>query len=93
MDKFMALSLVLLGIVIGLGYAVACGSGDDDKSTVGPMLPGVGVAMAQSGRGAWEVMRWDTQLGEFGMPAQLPPGWSPLSNDSGALLWVARCAQ
>jgi hypothetical protein len=95
MDKFKALSLVLLGMVIGLGYAVACGS-DDSKGMAGPMLPGVGVAMAQSGCAQWEVTGFGLPTGDP-TPFLLEAGWTPIAatDDGGGdeLLWAARCAQ
>jgi hypothetical protein len=108
MDKFKALSLVLLGMVIGLGYAVACGSGDDDKGTAGPMLPGVGLAMAQSGCAQWEIARATTNHlqdtgadldqnfsdGVIASIYSVPTGWTPFTGESGGYdLWIYRCAQ
>jgi hypothetical protein len=97
MDKFKALSLVLLGMVIGLGYAVACGS-DDDKGAAGPMLPGVGVAMAQGSCAQWDALELYNAEVPPGTPDgtrsafRLPAGWVPLGGADG-LVWIARCAQ
>jgi hypothetical protein len=93
MDKFKALSLVLLGMVIGLGYAVACGS-DEDNGTAPPMLPGVGVAMAQGSCAQWEVRLFSVETIEQSRAGfQIEPGWTPLGVVSAYSLFATRCAQ
>lgn len=105
MDKFKGLSLVLLGMVIGLGYAVACGSGDDEEEATMPVIPGVGLAMAQSGCTRWEVVQMHSrnELGTIGTQASstgesgadifaIPTGWTPLTGVQDHI-WLTRCAQ
>ena len=107
-DKYKTLSVLLLGIVIGMGYSVACGSGSDDGTSAEKIsIPGVAAAMAQSGGCAqWEIVNIPKGGLEErgGVPSALvgstttypimvvPDGWTPLSGEAGSV-WSVRCAQ
>ena len=106
MDKWKATSMILVGMILGLGYSAACNS--DGDGSKGPSLGGPGVAMAQeSGCAQWEVAAIaEVQMVETGavVPSgspdwndspvyRLPGGWTPLSGIGSSSLWLARCAQ
>ncbi len=96
MDKWKSTSSVLLGMVLGLGWAVACGEGDDGRGTPGAVtIPGVPAAMAQSGCAQWEASSFDADFvgeGEVYNSVTLPVGYTPLAAD-GDKAWGVRCAQ
>lgn len=75
---------------MGMGYSLACGSGDDGGKP--PSLPGIGVAMAQAGGcEQWELQGQKVE-DEY---ALLPAGWTPLGTQGGNAYWVwlTRCAK
>lgn len=55
-DVYRSVSLVLAGMVVGLGYSVACGSGGENTNHTPLGLPGIGIAMAQP---ATDCSRWE----------------------------------
>lgn len=90
MSNQRTLGVLSLGIIIGLGYAIACGSQGDSTSL--PSIPGVGKAWAQSA----DCDQWEVQgLEVMNEHAVLPEGWAPLGTQGGNAywIWMVRCAQ
>lgn len=88
MNSWKSTSLVLVGIVVGFGYAIACGGGSDDGSSQSFGAPGVSVANAQSMNcTSWQVGSFpmDLDLGDSAAVeiATLPEGYLPLGATPG----------
>jgi hypothetical protein len=93
MADLRSVCLVLGGMVLGLGYAVACGGKESPSATGTSNAPSVPNAMAQTPScQSWEVSDFSFVQGTRPI-ALLPTGYTPLTvtNSPTDRVWAYRC--
>lgn len=96
MEKYKTLSVLLLGIIVGMAYTIACGSirAGNDRALATPDLPGIGAAMAHSGCSQFQLARYDDGvMSEMEAGYLVEPGWTPFGGGGDDRPWFYRCAK